>query len=423
MRAAPRPHGAESALDRVERAVDDATQRGDLDDVIADALEEGLADISSEAGAATGQPADLADRIDDEIAGLLADVERLDMAGAAASPPIDAAHAPSEPLVAADDPELQSLGSALDNLAPATSAARMTSPGDKARGNRPSPPGHTTRASQVAAADVNPAVLSELDETLADDVAHLFQSDASAVESVLDSIFDEQAIFVRDEPPGERIDDRVGVGPGASGRAIAQAAIAGEAPRVGGSHTMMDPADDLAGDLEAAQTVVMLDVEREMAGGLNRRPAPQPARAPTAGAIDFDGGSAVSTPSAAASKGPSHRETTAESAKPGPTKPSAAAPAMASPTSTSTSSQRGMPVQADTNESARSPRRTATVPAVAQAEDGGSAAFDLAMTALMVINWPMRFVPRGLRTYVDLFALSLLVWAPIVWVVVWMLRQ
>jgi len=42
---------------------------------------------------------------------------------------------------------------------------------------------------------------------------------------------------------------------------------------------------------------------------------------------------------------------------------------------------------------------------------------------LLTMNAPLRFVPPKLRPLVDYLALTLIMWVPIVWAIVWLVRQ
>lgn len=49
--------------------------------------------------------------------------------------------------------------------------------------------------------------------------------------------------------------------------------------------------------------------------------------------------------------------------------------------------------------------------------------FSFIKPALVIINAPLKFVPAPLRPLVDYFALTLIMWVPIVWAIAWLMRK
>ncbi|MCZ6836646.1 MAG: hypothetical protein O7G85_12790 [Planctomycetota bacterium] len=310
----------------------------------------------------------------------------------------------SDPLIANDDPELQDLSGALDDLIaaslketpqdqhervsrvstePMVASESMTTDdigplrhgASEAIEVAPVPETEPSRADPMPDSTTN--TLTEPEFTSSDDVNEFIASDPDGLESVLDSIFDEQAIFVEVEPgvaSTMKPDDVVQVASMEAEESLAETSPEGDDtsdPVVASKTDDGGAIDELVGDLEEVSEIVSQEVDREI--GVE----------------------------------PDQAETAIDEAK-----PSASSRASAStPENTpSTDSMKSSPDSEQKHHAIPGEKQNLRNVLWTKAEPPLLAFF-------RTINWPMRFVPRKARASVDWLALSLVFWVPVVWVV------
>lgn len=323
--------------------------------------------------------AETSDVIDAEIAALLDDV--------AAQDDLDPLPSSEDAFEASGPPDSAALGGARDDM-----AASGFGGDDAGRRGADTVPETAPDETSLGA-----ELLSDLERTLTDDVMDLLETEPSAVESILDSIFDEKAIFVQDEPPDESPQDsQVTDRPAAADVDVAGPRSPGATASVGDSTSAetanpasqpaetegresappgmeqsasapaapVDSADELAGDLEAVTERVGGEVDREI--------------------------------SDREVQGPPRQE--AEKSGPSDEPPHGTVP---EPDETPAAADADVPADA------------AEVGASGDSRSSGRLAV---IAALELASLPLQMTPEDKRHYVDLLALTLVFWVPVVWI-------
>ena len=202
----------------------------------------------------------------------------------------------------------------------------------------------------LAQLDTEPKSIGELDQALAANLDTALQSQAEAVESVLDSVFQEQAAVVQniDQPPVVETPEP----PGAPApQSEMQSTATAPAPPISTSNEI-----EKTTDLEASVEVISVDEPNET----------------------------NSTPEMSAAM----------------------------------SDNSSPPVQTSPRAEAAPPIRSADEQRPTALKRLSAALAKPIVAALVIANYPLRFLPRSFRPAIDWIALSLLVWVPIVWIMV-----
>jgi len=232
-----------------------------------------------------------------------------------------------------------------------------------------------------------PRTLSELDQSLAANLDVLMEADYQSIETVLDGVFEEQAVLVQKlgEPPPPPPPE--------------PAPVAAEAQP---PHAPPMPASDVAAQASQPPAPVSASsVEPAMASTLTSAVAAnEPAQA------------------VAAPTKPEASEATANSAAP----PKAAVLKLAEspspePARVVEKPQEPVPVP-ERRQEAQASQASSIKSRMASLVDRAARP---AIGVLILMNYPLRFVPPKLRPAIDWIALSLLAWVPIVWIMVLML--